>query len=102
MRERIGTDHCLVGLNDKPCGLAHHTACGQDLLGVDVHVKPKVVPPGFDCHYDLLQRAIARALAQAVDGAFHLACTANLYACQRIGNCHTQVVMAMHRPDRFV
>ena len=70
--------------------------------GVDAQVQAEVVPARLHGHHDLFERAIAGALAQAVDGALDLAGAADLHAGQRIGHRHAQVVVAMHRPDRLV
>jgi hypothetical protein len=47
-------------------------------------------------------RAVARALTQSVDGALDLSRTTDLHASQRVGHCHAEVVVAVHRPDRLV
>src|SRR5205085_554598 len=44
---------------------------------------------------------VARALAEAVDGAFDLPRAAELHRGERIRHRHAEVVMAMHRPDRL-
>ena len=61
-----------------------------------------MVAPCFYRHHYFFQSAIARALAQAIDSAFHLACSANLHTGQRVGHGHTQIVVAMHAPNRFI
>ena len=94
--------HRLVGLHHKACGLADHAAGRQNMPGIDIEVQAKVVAPGFDRHHHFFQAAVTRALAQAVDGAFHLAGAANLHAGQRIGYRHAEVVVAMHGPYRLV
>jgi hypothetical protein len=53
-------------------------------------------------HHDFFKRGVASTLAQAVDRALNLTRTANGDASERVGDRHTKVVMAMHRPDRFV
>ena len=55
----------------------------------------------FQRHHDFFKAGIARTFAQAVDGAFHLA-HACLNSGQRVGNRHTQVVVAVGRPDYFI
>ena len=65
-------------------------------------VQAEEVPAGLHRHHDLFERAVAGALAQAVDGALDLARAADLDAGQRVGHRHAQVVVAMHRPDRLV
>ena len=82
MRKSIGTDYRLVGLDHEAGGLADHAAGSHDVQRVDVHVQVKVIAARFHCHDDLFERAIAGTLAQAVDGALHLTCAADLHAGQ--------------------
>ena len=49
---------------------------------------------GLDRHHDLFQTGVAGPLTDAVDGAFHLRGTGH-DAGQRVGNCQTQVIMAV-------
>ena len=88
MRKSIGAHHSLVGLHHKTCGLAHHAAGGHDLRGVNADIQIKKVAAGTHCHHHLFQGAIARPLAQTIDGALHLARTANFDTRQRVGYCH--------------
>ena len=55
MSKRIGTHHRLVGLHDKACGLADQTTGRHDVLGVDIHIQPKVILAGLDGHDDLFK-----------------------------------------------
>ena len=101
MREGVGAHHRLVGLHDEAGGL-RPAASRHDLRGVDADVEAEVVAARLHRHHDFLERAVAGALAQAVDGALHLARAAELHAGQRVGHRHAQVVVAVHRPDRLV
>ena len=96
MGERVGTDHCLVGLHHEAGSLADHAARRQDVLRFDAHVQVEIVAARFYRHDDLFQRAVASALTEPVDGAFDLACAADLHAGQRVGHSHAEVVVAMH------
>ena len=98
----VGAHNGLVGLHGKAGNLTDQAACCHDLLGIDAHFQIKVVFAGFERHDGFFQRAIARTLAQAVDGAFDLARATDLDAGQRVGYGHTQVVVAVHAPDGLV
>ncbi len=65
-------------------------------------LQAEVVTPRLHRHDHFFERAIAGALAQSVDRAFHLPCAADGDAGQRVGHRHAQVVVAMHRPHRLV
>jgi HEAT repeat protein len=53
-----------------------------NMLGIDTDIEPEIVAPRLDGHDDLLQRAIACTLAQAIDRALHLPRPANLHTGQ--------------------
>ena len=101
--EGVGADHRLVRLHDEAGGLATPGArparCGVVSMP---ELEPEVVLAGLHRHHDLLERAVAGALAEAVDGAFDLPRAADLHAGERVGHRHAEVVVAMHRPDRLV
>ena len=69
-------------------------ARARELAGVDVGVGIKLVTVHLDGHDDFLERGVAGALAQAVDGALDLRC-AVLDAGQRKRGCHAQVVVGV-------
>ena len=102
MGKGIGAHHGFVGLNHKTRGLTDHATGRQNMFGVYAKLKLEIVFAGFDRHDKFFQRAIACPLSQAVDGALDLPSTSNLYTSQRIGHSHTQIVVAMHRPNGFV
>jgi hypothetical protein len=52
-------------LNHKASGLAHHAAGGQNVNGIDVHFKSKIVLAGFYRHDNFFQRTITGTLTQA-------------------------------------
>ena len=102
MGKSIRTHHRFVGLDHKTGGLTDHAAGGQDVARIDTHIKTEIVTARLHCHDHFFQRAIACTLAQPVDGALDLTCPADLHTGQGVGHRHAQVVVAMHRPDRFV
>src|SRR3954470_19944283 len=70
--EGVAADNRLVGLRKYAGEVREELAGAVDLAGFDVALKAQhglSNPPG---HHDLLQRGIAGALADAVDGALHL------------------------------
>ena len=72
VREGVLADDGLVGL-DLDAGVARdHLAGAHDLLRVDRAVHGEVLRPRAQRHHDLLQRGVARALAQRVEGNLHL------------------------------
>jgi hypothetical protein len=92
----------LFGWTTKPVVCATRRDAGNDLGRVDADVEAEVVLARLHGHDDLLERAVARALAEAVDRALDLARAADLDAGERVGHCHAEVVVAVHRPDRLV
>jgi hypothetical protein len=73
----------------------------DDLCGIDAGGAGEHVLPGMHRHDDFLQRGIAGALAEAIDGAFDLACPSH-HGGEAVGHGQAQVVMAMYRPDHLV
>ena len=68
----------------------------RDLAGDDAGLQAgKILAAGFDGHDDLLEGAIARAFADAVERALHLS-RAGLDCGQRVGDGQPQVIVAMH------
>ena len=98
----IRTNHGLVRLYDKTGSLAHHATGCEDMARINAHLQTEIVLAGFHRHDDFFEAAIASTLAQTVDSALYLPCATDLHTCQRIGNRHTQVVVAMNRPDSLV
>ncbi len=99
--EGIGADDGLVRLHRKAGDARDQARGGEDVLGLDAGVHVEQVLAGLDRHDDLLQCGVAGALAQAVDGAFHLARTGH-HRGQGVGHGQTEVVMAMHGEHRLV
>ena len=63
---------------------------------------PKASRAGLDRHHHLLERGVAGPLSQAVDRALDLPRAAECHAGERVGDGHAEIVVAMHRPDRFI
>src|SRR5580698_5326254 len=70
--------------------------CGVDLVPVREYVVAYI-----DRHHDLFERGIARAFADAVDGAFDLTRAAGDTG-ERVGDCHAEVVVAVDREHGLV
>ena len=71
------------------------------MRGIDAGFQAEQIMTHFQRHHDFFKAGITRTFAQAVDGTFHLTHTC-LNSSQRVGNRHTQVIMAVGRPDYFV
>ena len=109
MGEGVTAHDCLVVLHRVAGEAADDPAGLRQLLGPDAHLKAHVgVWPGVDGHDDLLHGSVARPLANAVDGALHLA-GARLHGGKGVGHGQAQVVVAVRgdhvvaahpRPDR--
>ena len=94
VRECVATDNGLVGL-DARAGYGRHYATGRvELRGIDAGFELVVVIPCAQRHYHFLQRAVAGALPDSVDRAFHLAGAA-LDGAQAVGYGQAQVVVIM-------
>src|SRR5918996_1672904 len=64
--ERVATDHGLVRLHRVAGEPRDHAARARQLAGVEPGVEPVLVPARAQQHHDLLQRAVAGALADPV------------------------------------
>lgn len=69
----MGAHHGLVGRNLHAAEARGQAAQAVELADVEVVLQAVDIPAGAQAHHDLVQRGVARALAQAVDGALHLA-----------------------------
>ena len=98
VREGVRADHGFVRLHHYSGVFTHHAAAARDLSGVDTVFKIEDGPASVQCHHHFLQRGVAGALADAVDGDLRLARTgadAGEGVCCR----HPEVIVAMHRDD---
>ncbi len=71
------------------------------MLGDDAGIHAKQRPAGMQCHHHFFERGVARALADAVDRALHLA-RAGADGGQAVRHGHAEVVMAMRREHDLV
>ena len=93
--ERVAAHDRLVRLHGV-AGQARDEAAGaRDLARVDAGGEADVGGAGVQQHHDLLERGVARALADAVDRALDLA-GAGLQARERVGDGEAEVVVAVH------
>src|SRR4051812_33195509 len=70
VREGVAADDRLVRLHGHADDLGQQLARRIELRGLDAGLVPEGVAPRLQNHDDLLERAVAGALADAVDGAF--------------------------------
>ena len=96
MREGVAADDRLVGLHAVAGQAAHEAARAGDLARVDAGGQPDVGLPRVQQHHDLLQRRVARALAEAVDGALDLPRPGE-HAGEGVRDGQAEVVVAVHR-----
>ena len=93
--ERVAPDDGLVRRHRVAGQAGDHTAGARQLARVDAGFQAMGVAPSPQQHHDLLERAVARALADAVDGALDLAS-----ACDHprvgVGDGQPQVVVAVN------
>ena len=101
VRKGVGAHHRLVGLNRKARDARDQTRAVHDLCGIEAGLTVEQILTGAHRHHDLLERGVAGALAETVDGAFNLARTV-AHGGERVGDRKPQVVVTMHREDRLV
>ena len=94
MREGVGADDGLVGLDHDAGDGAHELARVGELLRDDVGVGIELAAVHLDGHDDLFERGVARALTQAVDSALDLR-GAVADALERQSGSHAEVVVRM-------
>jgi hypothetical protein len=96
--EGVAADDRLVPLDGHPGDRAEHAAHRVEPLGLDAGGQAEVVVAGLDGHHDLLERGVAGAFADAVDGTLDLP-GAGLDAGQAVGDGQAQVVMTVNADD---
>ncbi len=101
MREGIVPDDRLVGLDHDAGQRAHQTGDLGDLRRVHARLRLVEVPADLQRHHDLFQRGVARALPDAVHGAFDLVRPVRDRR-QRVGHRQPQVVVAVDADARPV
>ncbi len=99
--ESVGPDDRLVGLHRHVAELADQCAGAMNFVVADIGLHPEQVGAGFEDHRHLFQRAVARPLADAVDGALNLA-GPHLHRADGVGHREPQIIVAVDRDDRLV
>ena len=101
--EGVGTDDCLVRLDDHAAVLRHHAARGGDVNGADSRVRSSKLSVSLhsDRHDNLLEACIARTLADAVDGALHLPSSVR-DSREAVGSAESQVILAVRGEHNLV
>ena len=94
-------DDGLVGLHVDAGDVREQPRGLEDLLGLHGGLEAKEIPTGAQRHHDLFERGVAGALADAVDGAFHLAGAVHERG-QRVGHRLAEVVVAVDGQNRLV
>ena len=96
----IASDDRLVGLHRNSGDLAQHLARREELLTHDLGLIHVAIGTNACRHHNLFQRSIPSALADPVDGAFHLTCPGG-HGGQRVCYGQSQIVMAVRRDGDF-
>ena len=94
MREGVRADDRLARRDRHARDIAQALAALVDLLGVDARLGLIEVAARLERHDDLLEAGVARALADAVDGALHLR-RARLDAGEGVRDGHAEVVVTV-------
>src|SRR6266542_2972922 len=101
VRERVRADDRLVRLHREPGDAGDELRRRNDLCRVDPRRARKDVLARLDGHYDLFERRIACALAQAIDRALDLPRAVH-HRGKRVGDRHAQVIVTVHGPYGLV
>ena len=101
MGEGVGAHDGLVGLHVHAGDGRHEAARLDELARVDLGAGVQLVAVHLDAHDHFLHGRVARALAEAVDGALDLRGPV-AHAGQRQRRGHAQVVVAVHRHSDIV
>ena len=96
VRERVAPHDRLVRLHGIAGEPGDEPARAGDLARLHLARQPDGVGARVQEHHELLERRVARALADPVDRALHLA-GAGLHARERVGDREPEVVVAVHR-----
>ena len=98
MRERVGPDNGLVRRHRHTDDGREGVAGGNEARGVDAGGERQRIGPHFERHHNFFERGVAGTLANAVDGALHLA-GARLHRGNRVGDGQAEIVVAVGRQD---
>ena len=91
----------LLGCGPKVMMRGEQLAAREKMLGHDAGFKRQQIAAGIQRHDDFFQRGVSGPLADAVDGALDLTCSA-LDRRQRIRHGQAQVVMAVYADHRRI
>src|SRR6266567_8123447 len=94
VREGVGANDGLVRRRAECDDLAEHLAGGIELFELDTGVDTVTVRAHVEGGGDLFKSGVAGAFTNAVDGAFHLACTGGDRG-ERVGRGKAEIVVAM-------
>ncbi len=97
----IASGDCLVGLHGDMGDFAEQLAGRKNLLAHNSGGKGIAVGAHSHRHDDFFKSGVARALADAIDGALNLP-GAGGNGSQRVGDGHTEIVVAMRRNHDFI
>ena len=97
----IGPHNGLVGWNDNTHEAADQTARIYDFARIDIRIEIEVIPTRFNGHDHFLERGIARAFTQSIDGAFDLT-RAVSQSFESIDGRHPQIVVAMDTDNGLI
>ena len=100
VREGVAADDRLVGLREHAGFVGQQAAGAHDLARVHAALERDDLGPRPARHHDLLERSVAGALPDAVDGTLHLAGT-GFDRGQRVRDCEAEVVVAMRAQHHF-
>jgi hypothetical protein len=95
MRESVPAHDRLVVLHREGRGRRDDLGGAIQHRRLDAGLEREGIAARFQRHHDFFQRRIARALANAVDGALDLPRTAH-HAGDGICHRHAEIVVAMH------
>lgn len=101
VREGVAAHDCLVALHRHADQALQQLRGRHDTRRIDRRIDVVEGTAHLQRHGDFFQRAIARALTDAIDGAFHLARTA-FDGRQRVGHRQAQIVVAVRAEDDLV
>ena len=101
VREGVLADDRLVARNRHADDVRQHARGRIEARGVDAGVEIEERIARLQRHDDFFERAVAGALADAVDGALDLA-RAGDHRGEAVGDRHAEIVVAMHRQADLV
>src|SRR5882672_67826 len=101
VRKRIFTNHRLVARDRHAGDVRYQAARWVEPHRVDSRLEAEVALARAQRHHHFLERAVAGALADAVDRAFNLP-RSRLHGTQAVGDRHAEIVVTVDRQDHPV